>query len=596
MLCKTTMRAALAHVLGTVGVLAALGAAGAEPTGASLKTPIATEALTGTANGIKASPMGQIVIDEKIDSLLEGDQYVVLVFGGAELTQQIPTKYNERKADTPGEAGTSGGDDPTKAKAPVDPVVGTGTGFRIYTFTASTGPTPNPSDPSKEIAGTKGEITDLTDKVTVTRAWRGDETDTEAVYKLELREDLPIDTHIRLELGFDGTGAAGTGYLAIPAGEDSYGYELHIYDDIGDARAAGRGAPPSNYVYKGSGKLFSTASALVTAGAKVEANLLTADVAHDEGAFSGFKADPETMTTAEAGVLAVINLTPDDYTKFLGLDAMPLAAQTLTGADIVVSAAAGAFGFGVGAGDGPNGEAKIVGDNPATTAVEEDFVLNAGGAPTAFMISSSPACMDGPLTLKAAGVPINPLAEADATFSKDATTGEASVTGNGPHYFCVLTAKGDKTNEVAIPNVGDPDDLDGYTIQVTTKGGKASGPMVSAVGGSIERDGTTINLTYLSLDPAYSQRLVIVNRSSRETDFWIDEFQTEEGTMITGDLMGTVPAKSRVVVDVQNQLGRNAGGQDRASGTLNLTAPTDMIDVMTVQVHPGTGQLDTTIY
>ena len=63
MLCKTTMRAALAHVLATVGIIGAFGASAAEPTGASLDSDIATEALTGTAPyTITASPMGQIVM------------------------------------------------------------------------------------------------------------------------------------------------------------------------------------------------------------------------------------------------------------------------------------------------------------------------------------------------------------------------------------------------------------------------------------------------------------------------------------------------------------------------------------------------------
>ena len=185
----------------------------------------------------------------------------------------------------------------------------------------------------------------------------------------------------------------------------------------------------------------------------------------------------------------------------------------------------------------------------------------------------------------------------DPVFSADATTGTASVTGLGPHYFCVLTenAAGD-ANEVQIPVVGDDRDLDGYAISVTTTAGDASGPMESGNGGSIDRNGTTVNVTYLSLDPSYNQRLVIVNRSSRDADFWMDQFQTEEGTMISGEIRGVVMAGTRMVVDVQNVLMHNMGGQDRASGTLNLTAPQGHVDVMTVQVHPGTGQIDTTMY
>ena len=37
-------------------------------------------------------------------------------------------------------------------------------------------------------------------------------------------------------------------------------------------------------------------------------------------------------------------------------------------------------------------------------------------------------------------------------------------------------------------------------------------------------------------------------------------------------------------------------GKTRAAGTINIAAPTRNIDVMTIQVHPGTGQIDTTVY
>ena len=54
--------------------------------------------------------------------------------------------------------------------------------------------------------------------------------------------------------------------------------------------------------------------------------------------------------------------------------------------------------------------------------------------------------------------------------------------------------------------------------------------------------------------------------------------------------------KSRMVIRIQDMLMVNEGGMPRASGTLNLTAPEGEIDVMTLQVHPGTGQIDTTVY
>ena len=591
----------MAHVLATVGIIGAFGAGAAVPEGASLDNDIATEALTGTSPyTITASPMGSIMIDEKLDILLEGDHYLVLKFtGGAELTKEIPGTYTTRMADTAGTAGVLASlDGATTASPAVDPVVGHGRGLRFYTFEAAT-----QGNAAKEpgSTGTAGSITDVTLQ-TVTRAFRNTEGESAAVWKILGPDDggvgtISIDTRMRVELGLgDETGEEG-GYLAIPSGASDYGYEIYVYEDFGDARVAVRSdTAPDNYLYSAAGDLFSTSSSLATASATVSANLLTADVAHKNGPFLGFKADEDTMTTADAGTLATIMLVDDKFATFLDTNADPLTSAVLTGADITVTAAAGNFGFGVGAGDGPTGEYKIVGDNPATDDVEDDHVLNAGGRPTAFMISSSAACMDNALVLMTADGTINPNHETTPTSSADATSGTASVTGNGPHYFCVLTTMGDKANAVQIPEIGDADDKDAYSIAVTTKAGSAAGPMVTDEGGAIRRNGTTVNVTYLSLDPSYNQRLVIVNRSSRDADFWMNDFQTEEGTMITGEIRGVVMAGTRMVVDVQDVLMNNMGGQDRASGTLNLTAPTGHVDVMTVQVHPGTGQIDTTMY
>ena len=618
MLCKTTMRAALAHVLGIVGVVGAFGA-GAQPgspESKGLDGMIATEALADPFV-ITASPMGSIVIDETIDTLLiGGDHYLVIKFtGGAKLARELPTAYpsagSRRVEDVAGTAGSTDGDAELTAK--VDPVIGHSRGIRFYEFEAASNPEAGTDGTLPANAtGNAGGITDV-EGLTLSRAYRGDTTDSSGVYRMPVGSvtgptagQLDIDTHVRVELGLDGadggTAGSGDGYLSIGSGEGTYGYELYIYEAIGDARVAAVGTPPGNYVYSGSGTLFSTASSLATAGASIKANLLTADVAHENGPFLGFDADEDTMTDEDVGNLATIMLTPDSFGDFLDMNAMALTSMALDGADIEVTTMAGNFGFGVGAGQGPNGEVRITGDDPETMEVEDDDnVLNAGGPPTAFMISRDATCMDNPLMLSNAdGDAVDPNDEMDPVFSADATTGTASVTATadflGPYYFCVLTTRGNMANEVQIPVVGDDRDLDGYTINVTTTGGDSSGPMETGNGGAIDRNGTTVNVTYLSLDPSYNQRLVIVNRSPRDADFWMDQFQTEEGTMISGEIRGVVMSGTRVVVDVQNVLMNNMGGQDRASGTLNLTAPNEHVDVMTVQVHPGTGQIDTTMY
>ncbi|MCY3840625.1 MAG: hypothetical protein OXH09_18580 [Gammaproteobacteria bacterium] len=620
MLCKTTMRAALAHVLATVGILGAFGA------GAAPDNPYASESLTGEPYSITATPMGEIVLDVEIDTLLESedDFYLVVNFWTAKLTAAIPLSYTEVRADVDGASGSAVG--ATPVVKPTKPMIGDGTGFRFYEMFENRqgNPTVEP-----EVTAVNGEYITCGDSSavgntpvctaapTLVRAFRGDATDSAGVYKVELTADIPIDTRVRLALG--------KGALAVQGkGAATYYGDLYIYESLGDARVAARATAPSGapdtHLVHGQMKLFEVRSKI--APPVVMPMLAVADVGYERtaqldkngdvvvsngGPFRGFEA--KGMTTANVGVLAQIDLESIEDTSaapgmqgFLDADdGSDYDGNPNTGARVKVTAMAGAFGFGNGAGidlPGPRGEAKITGDNPATPAVETDHTIHAGGAPTAFRIATTATCTGGSaLRLSAPNadgnpMAINPLAD-NPTFSKQATEGNATVTGGGTFYFCVNVSE----NEVAIPEVGDDRDMDGYKISVTPLHGTSPGPAATNKnGGSIDRNAAISNITYLSLDPSYSQRLVIVNRSGREAGFWMEKFQTEEGTMIMGEIRGTVDAGSRMVIDVQNELMTNTGGQDRASGILNLTAPTDNVDIMTVQVHPGTGQIDTTVY
>ena len=587
MLCKTTMRAALAHVLGTVGILGAFGA------GAQTAT-YAAETLTGDGPySIMATEMGSIVMDVTVDTILEGENYLVLDFGAAELTRQLTTTgYTEVDADTPGTAGDSSVD---PATMPVQPVVGNGRGFRFYTVTRST---------TGAGDGIAGAIVPGTQPA-VERAFQGDEGHSTGVYKIGTdATDLPIDTHIRLELGTD-LGAGGivaadaAGYLAVPGGTGSYSVDVYLYDNLGDARSAARGSPPASYVFHGSSSLFSVASKLNAP--MVTGHAETSDVAEDRGAFLEF-VTTDMNHMGDVGVLATITVTEKDA----GTAAMPAflapngrrAGDVITGAKYTVSSdIAGAFKFG----NGADKQAKITGDDPETDEVEDAMnVVQAGLAkgPKAFMVSTDTSCMDTPLQLTVPGeggaaMDISPLAETNPTFAEDATGGYVNVTGAvGTRYFCVLVS----ANEVRIPALGDKDEKNAYMVSVTPTTAAGDGAAGSGAGGAIDRNGTSVNVTYLSVHPAYNQRLVIVNRGDSEADYWMDTFQTEAGTMVMNELRGTVGARSRTVIRVQDDLMVNQGGMTRASGTLNLTAPDRNIDVMTLQVHPGTGQIDTTIY
>ena len=604
----------MAHVLGTVGILFAFGA------GAAADHPYAAESLskgkTETVYKIKGSPMGEIVLDVGIDTLLENedDYYMVVNFWSAQLTDELALSFTvDTHADNQDVAGVQGNPDSVPPVATTQPMVGNGAGFRFYTVTESVRPSVTGVTP--EVTGVDGAIVGVT-TVTLERAFRGDATDNSGVYKMELAEDLVIDTRVRLDLSNN---------LAIPSASPAkYRGDLYIYDNLGDARAAARATHPddvpNNHLVAAYNPLFEVASKM--AAPDITAHLATADVGYERtptldhndeevissgGPFRGFAT--KGLSTPGVGVLASITLNEKadnpatrmvDESEFLdastGLD---FEGTVNTGVSVVVTADAGAFGFGNGAGDGPRGESEVLGDNPATMAVvETDHVVHRGGAPKAFRIGATTDCTGGAsLTLQAANadgknVAINPLSEDNATFASQATRAVGTAEGGGPFYFCVLVG----SNEVAIPAIGDDRDLDGYSITATPMNGKTPGPAKTGNAGAIDRNGTTLNITYLSVHPAYSQRLVVVNRGTREAEFWMDEFQTEAGTMVMNEIRGTVAPKSRMVIRVQDALEVNEGGMTRASGTLNLTAPNRNIDVMTLQVHPGTGQIDTTVY
>ena len=599
MLCKTTMRAALAHVLATVGILGAFGA------GAAPQHPYAAESLSGTAPYTVKASVGQILLDVPMAAALDPGEYFLVVnfWPGTTLEERLATEYTASTATGRGDVvGTAGDATADPATMAVQPVVGHGTGFRFYTRTMSTTTTATPA-----VTGEAGEISPNNAShvaaAGMARSARGDEGDHSGMYRFVVPDgsalaNLDANPTVRLELGNNQLAIDGPGNKVVDvyvyAGEDrslarTAALAEHP-DDVDTTRAWTHMQVP----------LFSVSSKI--AAPTVDAYLATASVRYERmaredgvpgGPFRGFTEEGESGD-ADVGTLAMITLN-EAAGDFLDVTTGgPFTGTVNTGARVSVTAAAGAFGFGSGAGDGPNGEFKIEGDNPATEdMVETDHVLNAGGRPTAFKVSTSKtSCSGTDLTLTAGGMTINPLAATDPTSSADADGANAMVTGDGPFYFCVDVSM----NEVAIPTVGDPDMMNGYMISVTPMHGTTAGPAGSGAGGAINRDGASINITYLSLDPAYSQRLVIVNRTARPATFWMDEFQRETGTVIIGEIRGTVDAMSRRVIDVQNVLSKNMGGQDRASGILNLTAPTENVDVMTVQVHPGTGQIDTTIY
>ena len=313
MLCKTTMRAALAHVLGIVGIVGAFGA------GAAADHPYASESITGdkAPYAIKGSPMGKIVMDVTLDTLLEAETYYLVVnFWTAQLTAELGLSYQDPPvtADTAGARGDPNADPPV---ATTQPMVGRGTGFRFYTVTESVRPSATGVTPV--VAGVDGSINAVTDVTfPLTRAYRGDATDTSGVYRMVVTGGgLAIDTHIRLDLSNN---------LAVPSkGAASYRGDLYIYEELGDARAAARasapGDVPDNHLFSAHNPLFEVKSKI--AKPTVMAHLATADVGYERsatlddddnvlvsngGPFRGFEPRSGIAGSANNGLLATITL------------------------------------------------------------------------------------------------------------------------------------------------------------------------------------------------------------------------------------------------------------------------------------------------
>ncbi|MXY55604.1 MAG: hypothetical protein F4029_16735 [Gammaproteobacteria bacterium] len=171
----------------------------------------------------------------------------------------------------------------------------------------------------------------------------------------------------------------------------------------------------------------------------------------------------------------------------------------------------------------------------------------------------------------------------------------------GTRYFCV-SATG---NTEPIPLVGNPETKNEYELRIDLDLGVADAAFPHAATvkrvGAIARNGSRVHIPYLSTHEAYNQRLVIVNHRSQSVRFWVldDDFRFEGDTTLRRNDLGwdsgrTIPGYSREVIRVQDEI--ELDGHTRMSAILTVAAPGRDIDVMTVDVHPGTGQSNTTVY
>ena len=227
-------------------------------------------------------------------------------------------------------------------------------------------------------------------------------------------------------------------HLAVMAArEATYGVTVKVFEDLSEAREDDFGAE----VYSASGNVIELAPAV--APATVQAMLAIAEVStpeDDGGAFRLFVdgADMDSDPDMSAN-LAMVNVGLVDNP---GLDAagglMPVTDAIITGVGATATSdQAGAFGF---------------------------------GSAMSFRISDA-GCGAGALTLMKPGDDGNPT-ELEATDSRDLATSASGDGMTGMSYFCVMvgphTPESDPTMlRQAIPEVGDPDMLDGYMLAVT---------------------------------------------------------------------------------------------------------------------------------
>ena len=253
-----------------------------------------------------------------------------------------------------------------------------------------------------------------------------------------------------------------------------------------------------------------------------------------------------------------------------------------------------------------------------------------------WMMAKEATCASGPLTLGVVGgvietyqiaaCPVGSAADCDGDpdGKPDAATGGGNLkntdltnagiasaniaTGTagqalGDNYFCVLV----NGNTDPIPEIGDPQNPGEYNLTVTpVLANPDNHPFkpnaITKDVGAIDRNGTTVHLPYLTTNAEVDQRLVLVNRGADAVSFWVENesFNLEDGTeVMTNNLAPDtvdemVPGKGRLVLRTVDEV--EFSGQDRGAATVNVAAPTRDIDVMTIQRSPATGEVDTTVY
>ena len=181
----------------------------------------------------------------------------------------------------------------------------------------------------------------------------------------------------------------------------------------------------------------------------------------------------------------------------------------------------------------------------------------------------------------------------------DTASGTFGGRDPGTYDLCVnVDVSGPATNETPIPT-GD------YTATVTIEGPATSGSLpeqrASGVIGSIIRDGTNVNITYLTISDKYNQRLIIVNRGSKEVTYNLNSIVTEDGVQAglttaaaaaVGAGLNKIGPREQVVLKVSDILAFE-GDRRRAAATISINEVEANIGIVTTQVNLEDGSTDT---
>ena len=572
MLCKRTMRAALAPVIGLVGLLGATMVSAQEELSAVIATKVvggmevdgpvtlASETLSGVTG----------MVTEGHYHVFTASSSVPAVAGGK------PDRWLELRAEVDILLTNRGESDHYYIRYD----------FGGMVFSAM------PPKPEIWVPYTFDEGTDratstayMVVPANIAVAYRGRQGDSSVIYRIpadptannptlkyvesgedfgrfptEISMDYPVGTKFTLLLPH---------HLAVMAArEATYGGTFRVFEDLSEARESEFGAD----VFHATGDVINLAPAV--APATIVAKLALAEVSTSEEAGGAFRRFVDSV-----GDDGDMDTAPDDSANLATVTVGLVASPPLHANNNLMTATAADIGLG------------------ATVVVTSDAGNFAVGT---FHIGTA-GCGTGALALMKLG-PDGLLVAIEMDEEALATSSTATI-GAGDSLFCNSVAD----NMDPIMEVGDPERLDGYMLAVTpTIGGDPPDAVMPAAGepmaaGAIDRNGTTVHITYLSASERVLQRLVIVNRGTDPARFWMTEFQAEGGAMVThtGDqelaqvTESEVPGGTRRVVRIQDNLAVNVRPL-RTAGTLTVAAPTRHIDVMTVQIVGGV--LDTTVY